>query len=108
MNAIAVIGISTEFARYPPYVLLPYSTAKGGHPVTKLTQRCAACVGWYDWVVLEDDVEARGGAVPAAEMAQIIDAVAKDLSAKLAAKAEGVTRELMDLQHLIARLIGEP
>lgn len=41
-------------------------------------------------------------------MTQIIDAVAKDLSAKLAAKAEGMARGLIDMQRLISRLIGEP
>ena len=108
INAVAVIGISTEFKKYPPYVLLPYSTAKGGHPVTKLNSQCAACIGWYDWVVLEDDVEGRGGDVPPAQMGQIVDAIVGDLRAKLAAKAKTLTKELAEIEQLISRLIGRP
>jgi hypothetical protein len=40
VNAVAVIGVSTKYLRYPPYVALPYSPNKGGHTVTKLTQDC--------------------------------------------------------------------
>jgi len=108
VNAVAVIGISTEFERYPPYVLLPYSTAKGGHPITKLNSRCAACIGWYDWVVLDDDVEGCGGDVPPAQMDRIAEAIVGDLRAKLAAKAQMLTNELADVEQLIARLIGPP
>src|SRR5260221_14487957 len=75
VNAVAVVGVSTEFAKHPPYILLPYSPNKGGHAVTKLTEDCGACIGWYDWVGLEDDVEGKGGDVPSAEMDQIMEGV---------------------------------
>ncbi|MDB5304268.1 MAG: hypothetical protein JWM97_1817 [Phycisphaerales bacterium] len=77
VNAVAVIGISTEFKKYPPYIQLPH--APGGHATTGLTQNCGACIGWYDWVVLEDDVLGRGGDVPSIAMDEIMIGVADDL-----------------------------
>jgi hypothetical protein len=106
-NAVAVIGVSTEFAKYPPYVLLPYSPNKGGHALTKLTQACGACIGWYDWVVLEDDVEGKGGDVPPAEMDQMMTSIAKDLTKKLKTKAATMNQDLSQLHELLALLIGE-
>src|SRR5437588_13091463 len=47
VNAVAVIGISTEFSKYPPFVRLPYLQSKEGHPITKLKEECGACIGWY-------------------------------------------------------------
>jgi hypothetical protein len=107
VNAVAVIGVSTEFAKYPPYVLLPYSTGRGGHPVTKLNQACGACIGWYDRGVLEDDVEGKGGDVPTAEMDRIMEAIAKDLAAKPKAKVTTVNRDLAGLHEMLETLIGE-
>ena len=108
VNAVAVIGVSTKYLRYPPYVVLPYSPNKGGHTVTKLTQDCGVCIGWYDWVVLEDDVLALGGDVPTAEMDQIVEAITKDLKVRLSAHAARVSSELAGINDLLSRLIGEP
>src|SRR5437016_8256843 len=108
VNAVAVIGVSTEYKRYPRYVRLPHSPNPGGHPITKLTQECGACIGWYDWIVLEDDVLTRGGDVPAAEMDQIMLAVARDFKQRLAAKADALSKELRGINELLARLMGEP
>src|SRR4051794_5115893 len=47
VNAVAVVGVSTQYKKYPPYVILPHSSHGGGHVVTKLTKPCAACIGWY-------------------------------------------------------------
>lgn len=106
-NAVAVVGISTEFAKYPPYILLPYSPNKGGHAITKLTQACGACIGWYDWVALEDDVEGKGGDVPPAEMDRIMNATAADLAAKLKRKVAIVGRDLVELHEMLERLLGK-
>lgn len=108
VNAVAVVGVSTQFKRYPPYVPLPYLSASGGHPTTKLTEECGACIGWYDWVILEDDVIARGGDVPAPELERILEGVAQDLGRRLAVKADQLSKELTGLSELLARLIGEP
>jgi len=108
VNAVAVIGVSTEFAKYPPYVLLPYSAGPGGHRVTKLTQACGACIGWYDWVVLEDDVEGYGGDAPPAELDRILDGIAMDLATKLKSKVAAINKELTHLHEMLASLIGEP
>src|SRR5215217_448511 len=86
VNAVAVVGVSTKYRNYPPYVALPYSPNPGGHPITKLTEDCGACIGWYDWVVLEDDVLGLGGDVPPADMDRIVNAIAKDLIEKLQSK----------------------
>lgn len=106
VNAVAVIGISTEFKKYPPYIQLPH--APGGHPTTGLTQNCGACIGWYDWVVLEDEVLGRGGDVPSIAMDEIMIGVADDLKKKLAGKAGGLSKELAGINDLLAKLLGEP
>ena len=107
VNAVAVVGVSTKYARYKmPHVRLPFSA--GGHAITKLKEDCAVCIGWYDWVVLEDDVIGRGGDVPPAEMDRIMQLVAMDLGSKLSAKLKSVGREMADLHELLAALIGEP
>jgi hypothetical protein len=108
VNAVAVVGVSTSFAKYPPFVLLPYSSSPGGHPVTKLREACGACIGWYDWVVLEDDVEGYGGDAPPAELDQIMDGITKDLATKLKAKVSALNRELAELHEMLATLIGQP
>jgi hypothetical protein len=48
VNAVAVVGVSTEYRKYPPFVRLPYSHDRCGHPITKLVEDCGACVQWYD------------------------------------------------------------
>ena len=109
VNAVAVVGVSTKYARYKlPHVRLPFLASAGGHAITKLKEDCAACIGWYDWVVLEDDVIGRGGDVPPAELDQIMQLIAKDLGGKLTAKLKSVGREMNDLHELLAALIGEP
>ena len=109
VNAVAVVGVSTKYVRYKmPHVRLPFSVGAGGHVITKLKEDCAACIGWYDWVVLEDDVIGRGGDVPPAEMDQIMGLIAKDFASKLTAKLKSVGREMTDLHELLAALIGEP
>ena len=55
-----------------------------------------ACIGWYDWVVLEDEWKAKV-ALPPAEMDQIMDGVAKDLTNKLKQRVENVGRGLQQL-----------
>src|SRR5437667_309497 len=94
VNAVAVVGVSTEYKKYPPFVLLPYSSNPSGHPATKLTQACGACIGWYDWVALEDDVEGRGGDVPPIIMDQIMKAVANDLRIRLSKEAASLNARL--------------
>ena len=108
VNAVAVIGVSTKYLKYPPSVSLPYSTNMGGHAVTKLTGDCGACIGWYGWVVLEDDIEARGGDVPPVEMDQIMELVAKDLRVKLSSRAAQMSTQLAGINDLLSRLLGEP
>src|SRR5258706_3547010 len=63
-NEVAVVGVSTKFRRYPDLVhfVLPFRT--GGHPETKLKTECAAIIGWYDLIVIEDDVLDLAGQVP--------------------------------------------
>jgi hypothetical protein len=89
-------------------VELPYSTNRGGHQVTKLTAACGACIGWYDWVVLDDDVEGFGGDVPPAEMDLIMRAIAEDLASKIRTKIPDLQKELAQLHVFLASLIGEP
>jgi hypothetical protein len=108
VNAVAVIGVSTKYLKYPPYVAIPYSTNKGGHPLTKLTEPCGACIGWYGWIVLEDDVMGRGGDVPSTQTDLIMDAVAKDLRVKLSARAAQMSSQLAGINDLLSRLIGQP
>ncbi len=107
-NAVAVVGVSTEFRKYPPYILIPFSRNLGGHPTTKFSQECGACIGWYGWVVLEDDVAGFGGELPAALLNQIIDAIAVDLKKKVATKAAQLGKELVNVSELLGELIGEP
>ncbi len=108
VNAVAVIGVSTKYLKYPPSIALPFAANKGGYAITKLTQDCGVCVGWYDWVVLEDDVLARGGDVPPAVMDKIMEAVATDLKANLAKRAAKVSTELAGINDLLSRLVGGP
>jgi hypothetical protein len=108
VNAVAVIGVSTKYLKYPPSVAIPYSPNKGGHAVTKLTEDCGACIGWYDWVVLEDDIEARGGDVPPPQMDQIMDLVARDLRVKLSSRAAKMSTALAGINELLSQLLGEP
>ena len=108
VNAVAVIGVSTKYLKYPPSIALPYAANKGGHALTKLTEDCGVCIGWYDWVVLEDDVLVRGGDVPPAVMNKIMDAVSTDMKANLAKRAAKVSTELAGINDLLSRLIGEP
>src|SRR5438105_4592087 len=72
------------------------------------SRQSSTTFGYSSWVTLEDDVEGRGGDVPAAQMDQIAKAIASDLKVKLAAKAETLSKELVNVQQLISRLIGEP
>jgi len=74
----------------------------------KMTEACGACIGWYGWVVFEDDVEGRGGDVPPTEMDLIMDAVAKDLRVKLSDRAARMSNQLARINDLLSRLIGEP
>jgi hypothetical protein len=107
VNAVAVVGISTKYLKYPPCVALPYSTNRGGHAVTKLTADCGVCIGWYDWIVLEDDIEARGGDVPPGEMDKIMDMVSKDLRVKLSSRAAQMSTQLAGINELLSQLLGE-
>jgi hypothetical protein len=47
VNAVAVIGISTEYKKYPPFVALPYFRSPSGHPVNTSRGR----VRRMHWVV---------------------------------------------------------
>src|SRR3712207_5583327 len=80
-NTLDVVGVSTKSKSHAlPYVPLPYESR--GHPVTRLTQDCAAIIGWYHRVSIPDDVLAFGGDVPPDRMRQINDAVRHDLARK--------------------------
>jgi hypothetical protein len=59
-------------------------------------------------VVLEDDVEGRGGDVPAVEMDLIMALIEKDLRAKVSRHLASLTAEMHGMHELLARLIGEP
>jgi hypothetical protein len=59
-------------------------------------------------VVLDDDVEARGGDVPRSVMDQIAAGIVNDLSKALAAKAGLLGKELQGIHELLALVIGEP
>lgn len=69
---------------------------------------CGVCIGWYDWVALEDDVAGLGGDVPAAEMNPIMEGIAKDLEVKLHSRTAVASKTLAELHRLLADLIGEP
>lgn len=108
VNAVAVVGVSTEYKRYPPFFSLPFLKKSGGHPQTKLTQECGACIGWYAWVVLEDDIDGRGGDVPSPEMKMIMEMIMQDLAGKLRRKAVDVQQEMITIVAALTTLIGPP
>lgn len=102
-NFIHVIGVSTKHKRYASeYVLLPHSPK--GHTATKLNVECGAIIGWYDRLAIPDDVTGSsggfGGDVPPAVMAEIDEAVRRDLLAK-------VGRQLETVQKMFEELLGE-
>ena len=81
-NEIVVIGISTKYRNYPfPYIKLPYDDKNPkGHPHTGLTKDCAAIIGWYHVICIDDDRRYWGKDVPQQIMRQVDDAIRKDLT----------------------------
>jgi hypothetical protein len=61
--------LSSRYRSHPP----------AGHAVTKLKEDCGAIIGWYARLAIPDDIIGFGGDVPPAVMAQIDDAVRRDL-----------------------------
>ncbi|MDB5292890.1 MAG: hypothetical protein JWL69_4131 [Phycisphaerales bacterium] len=81
-NVVVVVGVSTKYALYnDPYVKLPFATPL--HPVTGLNKDCAAIIGWYDLIHIEDDCTFKAGDVPRALMTQINERIRSDLLNRL-------------------------
>jgi hypothetical protein len=98
-NVVVVIGVSTKYRLYPQeHVRLPFRPT--GHARTRLSQDCAAIIGWYDIVDIPDGCRYLAGDVPAALMAQINDCVRADISRRIG-------REFTTLADILPLLLPE-
>jgi hypothetical protein len=102
-NIIHVIGVSTKHKQYNfPYVTLPFRP--DGRVLTKLKQDCGAIIGWYDRLVIPDDVVGAGGGfggdVPSAVMSQVDEAVRQDLVKRIGS-------QFQTIQAMLQELLGE-
>ncbi len=68
-----------------------------GHARTKLCEDCAAIIGWYETIVIPDDVRFWGGDVPADVMIDLNGAIRTDIAKRLG-------REFTDLIEAMSLL----
>lgn len=102
-NVVVVAGISTKYRQYShPYVKLPFLPTPQGHPITELRKDCAAIVGWYQALFIDDDITAFSGDVPPAEMVELNAKVFNDY---IAAVGDQYTTAIEMLARLRQELI---
>lgn len=89
-NAVAVLGVSTRYRDYAGLAHFVLPSHPNRHAVTKLTRDCAAVIGWYDLVVIPDEVDDIAGDVPSKLLTEIEAAVRADLVKKLGAGLTGL------------------
>lgn len=74
---LVVMAITTSFIEPPPGNCITLPWHPRGHPITRLRQRSAAVVGWYDEITVSD-VLGYGGDVPPKTMSDILARVKLD------------------------------
>jgi len=70
-GTVVVVAVSSQVDASPPDVQVELPWANGGHPRTRLKERCAAVCTWLAEVPVSA-IQRYGGTVPAAQMLRII------------------------------------